>query len=124
MLFRSIIALLFISYRVLFTSGRSSGSNASDTSKTRQNDTKDNKGESTSDGTDPVQDENQPGLDDDSDNGEDNSQLVIHVVKSGENLSAISYKYYRDATQYIRIMEANGLKNANSIYAGQELIIP
>jgi len=45
----------------------------------------------------------------------------IHVVKSGEYLSAIAAKY---KTTVEAIVELNKLSNANVIYPGQKLLIP
>lgn len=49
-----------------------------------------------------------------------------HTVASGESLSKISKKYYRDPMKYNHIFEANKniLKNPDMIHPGQELIIP
>jgi LysM repeat protein len=46
---------------------------------------------------------------------------IIHVVQPGENLFRISLRYN---TTVAAIMVANGIANADTIYAGQELIIP
>lgn len=47
-----------------------------------------------------------------------------HVIQKGETLEAIAIKYYgtRDGIQWI--VSANGLPNANRIYANQKLVIP
>ncbi|HEX5030764.1 MAG TPA: LysM peptidoglycan-binding domain-containing protein [Candidatus Eisenbacteria bacterium] len=47
-----------------------------------------------------------------------------HVIRKGETLEAIAIKYYgtRDGIQWI--VNANGLANANRIYASQKLVIP
>jgi len=47
-----------------------------------------------------------------------------HVIQKGETLEAIAIKYYgtRDGIQWI--VSANGLANANKIYANQKLVIP
>ncbi len=45
----------------------------------------------------------------------------IHVVRRGENLTRIAIRY---GTTVQAICRANGLRNANYIYAGQRLIIP
>ena len=49
-----------------------------------------------------------------------------HTVSSGESLSKISKRYYRDPMKYMAIFEANTglLKNPNVIHPGQELVIP
>ena len=46
---------------------------------------------------------------------------IIHVVRSGENLFRLSLRY---DTTVAAIMAANGLTNADTIYVGQQLIIP
>jgi LysM repeat protein len=47
-----------------------------------------------------------------------------HVIRKGETLEAIAIRYYgtRDGIQWI--VSANGLPNANRIYANQKLVIP
>lgn len=47
-----------------------------------------------------------------------------HLVQPGEALSKISAKYYGTSRETGRILEANGLKDANRIQAGQTLTIP
>lgn len=49
-----------------------------------------------------------------------------HTVKSGESLSLISKRYYKDPMKYTKIFEANTgiLKNPNVVQPGQELTIP
>jgi nucleoid-associated protein YgaU len=49
-----------------------------------------------------------------------------HTVVKGDTLSAISKKYYGDASKYQRIFEANQpmLKHPDKIYPGQSLRIP
>ena len=49
-----------------------------------------------------------------------------YTVKSGDSLSKISKQYYGDASQYMRIFEANRdkLDDPNKIQPGQELVIP
>ena len=44
-----------------------------------------------------------------------------HTVKYGESLSGIAAHY---GVSVRSIVEANGLRNANQIYAGQRLVIP
>ncbi len=46
---------------------------------------------------------------------------VIHVVRPGENLYLIAARYNVTVRA---IMQANGLRNPNVIYVGQELVIP
>ena len=50
----------------------------------------------------------------------------IHSVQGGESLSKIAKKYYKDASQYMKIFNANTdqLKNPDLIKVGQELKIP
>ena len=50
----------------------------------------------------------------------------LHNVVSGESLSKISKKYYRDANKYMKIFEANKdqLSDPNLIKVGQQLKIP
>lgn len=45
---------------------------------------------------------------------------VYYVVKSGDTLSAIAYKY---KTTYKKIAQLNGISNPNKIYVGQKLRI-
>ena len=49
-----------------------------------------------------------------------------HTVESGDTLSGIAKKYYKNAGQYMKIFEANKniLSNPDVIKPGQELIIP
>lgn len=53
-------------------------------------------------------------------------KLRIHVVKSGETLSAISKQYYGSSNQWQKILDANRsvLKNPDSLAPGMKLIIP
>lgn len=53
-----------------------------------------------------------------------NAEYEIHIVKAGETLSSISYKYYGDSNKYDAIIKFNNLKNENSLYVDQELKIP
>ncbi|MFN2188153.1 MAG: LysM peptidoglycan-binding domain-containing protein, partial [Candidatus Promineifilaceae bacterium] len=46
---------------------------------------------------------------------------VVHLVQRGETLGTISIQY---GVPIQEIMTANGLTNADYIYAGQQLIIP
>lgn len=48
----------------------------------------------------------------------------IHVVKSGESLERIAIRYYNTRKGIAWIVDANGLRDANTIYANQHLIIP
>jgi nucleoid-associated protein YgaU len=50
----------------------------------------------------------------------------IHLVVSGDTLSALAKKYYGKAGQYMKIFEANKdiLKNPDVIKVGQKLRIP
>jgi nucleoid-associated protein YgaU len=50
----------------------------------------------------------------------------LYTVKKGDTLSAIAKTYYKDASKYPRIFEANKpmLKDPNKIYPGQVLRIP
>jgi LysM repeat protein len=45
----------------------------------------------------------------------------VHVVQRGETLSSIAWRY---GTSVNALVQANGLRNANYIYAGQRLTIP
>lgn len=47
-----------------------------------------------------------------------------YIVEGGDSLGYISRKYYGDNSGIKRIMEANGLENADMIYEGQVLWIP
>lgn len=49
------------------------------------------------------------------------STHLVHIVRWGENLTGIAAQY---GTTIQAIMQANGLANANRIYAGQRLLIP
>jgi LysM repeat protein len=49
------------------------------------------------------------------------AQNQTHTVRRGETLSSIAARY---GTTVQAIVQANGLANANTIYAGQRLIIP
>lgn len=59
-----------------------------------------------------------------SDNQGGNSEYDIHIVKTGDTLSSISFKYYGDPNKYDQIIKYNNLKNENSLYVDQELKIP
>ncbi|MFN3266076.1 MAG: BON domain-containing protein [Deinococcales bacterium] len=47
-----------------------------------------------------------------------------HIVKPGETLSAISVKYYGDASHVAAIAKASGVSNPDLIKVGQKLQIP
>lgn len=47
--------------------------------------------------------------------------LPVHVVRAGETLSEIAQQYQISLT---RLMLYNGLRNADAVYVGQELLIP
>jgi len=51
---------------------------------------------------------------------------TLYTVKKGDTLSAIAKTYYKDASKYPRIFEANRpmLGDPNKIYPGQVLRIP
>lgn len=49
---------------------------------------------------------------------------ITYTVKAGDNLMAISRKFYGDPNKYRLIMEANKLENPDKIYVGQSLKIP
>ena len=53
-------------------------------------------------------------------------EAQYHDVVSGDTLSAIAKKYYRDANKYPKIFEANKpmLSDPDKIYPGQKLRIP
>jgi nucleoid-associated protein YgaU len=50
----------------------------------------------------------------------------FHIVRRGETLSDIAYKYYGSASNWRKILEANGLepKDAKKLRPGTKLIIP
>lgn len=47
-----------------------------------------------------------------------------YTIKTGDNLSKISQRFYGSANHYQKIAEANGIADANRISAGQEISIP
>lgn len=55
---------------------------------------------------------------------DDISGPIKYTVVSGDSLQKISEKFYHNAQKYKTIMEANNIKNENSLQIGQELIIP
>ncbi len=50
----------------------------------------------------------------------------FHIVRAGETLSDISYKYYGSADRWQKILDANRsrLKDANTLIPGMRLTIP
>lgn len=56
----------------------------------------------------------------------DSSVYARHTVASGESLSKIAKHYYKDASKYHAIFNANKniLSNPDVIHPGQELVIP
>jgi nucleoid-associated protein YgaU len=50
----------------------------------------------------------------------------FHIVRSGETLTDISYKYYGSADKWQKILDANRsrLKDANTLIPGMRLTIP
>jgi nucleoid-associated protein YgaU len=58
--------------------------------------------------------------------GGDQPAATLYTVKKGDTLSAIAKTYYKDASKYPRIFEANRpmLGDPNKIYPGQVLRIP
>lgn len=48
----------------------------------------------------------------------------VYVVQRGDVLGRIAKQFYGSAQETERILLANGLQNANQIYAGQQLVIP
>lgn len=49
---------------------------------------------------------------------------TVHVVRSGESLEKIALHYYKTRKGIGWIVDANGLRDANTIYARQRLVIP
>jgi nucleoid-associated protein YgaU len=58
--------------------------------------------------------------------GSSQPAATLYTVKRGDTLSAIAKTYYKDASKYPRIFEANRpmLGDPNKIYPGQVLRIP
>ncbi len=54
---------------------------------------------------------------------EENKLPASYTVKSGDNLSKISDLFYGDPSKYYKIVTANNI-DPNTLYAGQQLIIP
>lgn len=48
----------------------------------------------------------------------------VYTVAPGETLYGICFKEYGNISRLAEILKINGLENENSIYAGQELLIP
>ncbi|PQJ32819.1 peptidoglycan-binding protein [Nonlabens arenilitoris] len=57
---------------------------------------------------------------------EDDSIYARHTVQSGESLSLIAKRYFKDPMKYKQIFAANTgvLSNPDVIHPGQELVIP
>lgn len=57
---------------------------------------------------------------------ENNNYLDVYTVQSGDTLSALAKKYYKNAGAYMDIFNANKdqLKNPDMIQVGQSLKIP
>lgn len=47
-----------------------------------------------------------------------------HTVKRGDTLSGLAVKYYKNATKWRKIADANKIKNPNTIPAGKRLWVP
>jgi len=52
------------------------------------------------------------------------TRRTVHIVQSGESLERIALRYYKTRKGIAWIVDANGLKDANTIYAKQRLVIP
>ena len=57
-------------------------------------------------------------------NSSSNVSKKYHKVVKGDTLWAISKKYYGDGSKYMKIANANDIKNPDLIYVGQNLLIP
>jgi len=47
-----------------------------------------------------------------------------YVVKRGDTLSSIAAKFYRDASKWRKIADANGIRDPKNLKIGQKLRIP
>ena len=47
-----------------------------------------------------------------------------YTIKSGDNLSTISKRFYANANKYPEIAKANGIDNPDHIRVGQEISLP
>ena len=47
-----------------------------------------------------------------------------YTIKSGDNLSKVSEKFYGTAAKYSEIAKANGIDNPDHIQVGQEIQVP
>ena len=47
-----------------------------------------------------------------------------YTVQDGDTLSSISFQMYHSILYVDNIMEANGMKNGDEIYVGQQILIP
>lgn len=52
------------------------------------------------------------------------SRTMMYLVKSGDSLTTIAFRFYNDSTKHWVIAHLNGISNPASIAAGQQLIIP
>lgn len=52
------------------------------------------------------------------------AHLRIHRVSRGETLSRIAQRYYRDASRWTWIAQANGVQDARGLRPGDRLVIP
>lgn len=57
-------------------------------------------------------------------NSNDNQIPKTYVVKEGDSLSAISQKFFGNSSMISKIMELNGMDNADKIYTGKVLKLP
>lgn len=55
---------------------------------------------------------------------EKTSKANTYIIKPGDTLSAISRKFYGNASLYTKLAVFNNIKNPNLIYAGKTLRIP
>lgn len=51
-------------------------------------------------------------------------KTTMYTVKAGDVLSAIAFRFYKDATKYWAIAHYNGIANPTNISPGQQLVIP